>query len=120
MRVLLLLSCAASLTLILHAIGTEYNLYWVYWWFDIVTHLLGGCSIGFLFLFLLGLEKGRIWCIAALAVICIGAWEIFEIVIVRIESGGDTVHTRHDTGYAVRTHRCRYGCLAVPSAPMTV
>ena len=79
LQVLLVLAFFASLTLILHAVGFNFSLYWVYWWYDIVVHFLAGISIGLLFSFLLKKKyRPALYLFVFLSII---AWEIFEIGI---------------------------------------
>ena len=72
----------------LHCSALQFYLYWRFWWFDILTHFLGGLwvSISFLWLFFqFGLvnivknNKNYNLVVAFLAALFIGIfWEIFE------------------------------------------
>ena len=78
MQAFLLVLCISAFTLILHTLGIEAKLYWEYWWFDIVTHALGGLLIG-LFAALL-FERHRLPIIYTVLIIIIIGWEVFEIL----------------------------------------
>lgn len=74
---------------LLHVLAVELFLYWIYPWFDLLTHFLGGAlvSIGvFWFVFespYVLLEKRPITIVLALsaAIVVIGvAWEVFEFL----------------------------------------
>ena len=88
LQVLLLSLSAASLTLVLHSIGFSAFLYWSLWWFDILTHALGGFAIGLLIIFLI--PNRYLFSLALL--ISIISWEVFEVVCVgAVFSGVDSV-----------------------------
>lgn len=75
---------------ILHILAEKFYLYWVFWWFDILMHFLGGVWVGFLalwFLFFSGFvykninspSKVKIFLMTIATVILVGAlWEVFE------------------------------------------
>lgn len=72
----------------LNWVGVEYSLYGLVWWWDVMTHFLGGIFIGFLVLALVNSKIGRtvcknhswwLWVAGALA-IYIG-WEVYEVVV---------------------------------------
>lgn len=73
---------------ILHFSALQFFLYWKFWWFDILTHFLGGLwvSISLLwFFFQFGSvnvfknKKNHIFLVAFVGTILIGVmWEIFE------------------------------------------
>ena len=87
MQVLLLALFTASLTAVLHSIGTEHNWYWVYQWFDIVTHLLGGFSLGLLTALLYRkTNKCMILALGTVLILVIG-WEVFEVLFLATETG---------------------------------
>jgi hypothetical protein len=68
----------ASVLAIMQQYALEYYLYWVYWWFDVVMHAIGGFVIG-LFVYAAGY---RTLLRLVLAVIVVGiVWELFEYVI---------------------------------------
>ena len=81
----MLLLFTSSLTLVLHSLGLAAYLYWKFWWFDIVTHALGGFSLGLLIAFLV--PKKHIFLMYGALILCIIGWEIFEIVFAGIETG---------------------------------
>ena len=77
----------ALLLLILHTLASDYSWYWVYPWFDMVMHLLGGLSLGFLFVFMYSAFKpdllnkttsDKVWYIVIPVCAIVIAWEIFE------------------------------------------
>jgi hypothetical protein len=73
---------------VLHYAAVVFYLYWVYWWFDIMMHFLGGISIGlFLYWFfyrsaIVSPPRMSFWAFIVGGTILIGvAWEIFEYVM---------------------------------------
>lgn len=82
MQVLLFTMFTASLTVVLHSIGTEHNWYWSYPWFDVITHLLGGFSLGLLTALVYRNKKqATVLSLGTVLVFIIG-WEVFEILFV--------------------------------------
>ncbi|MCY4577217.1 MAG: hypothetical protein OXB96_02165 [Candidatus Kaiserbacteria bacterium] len=82
MQTLLFVLFVASLTVVLHGIGTEHNWYWRYHWFDIITHLLGGFSLGLLAVLLYRkIEKCVVFTLGTVLLLIIG-WEVFEVLFV--------------------------------------
>lgn len=86
---LLLVSCALVFVLaVLHITAIQFYLYWVFWWFDILTHFIGGLFVATMSLWLYfnsGLiktprrRKGTVFFVALLSVVIAGtAWELFE------------------------------------------
>jgi hypothetical protein len=86
----------ASLVLIvlissLHIYAGEKYLYFLYWWFDIVMHFLGGVWVGVTFLWLYffsrffgqqAFQKGKVFKVAIISFVIVGlSWEIFEVFI---------------------------------------
>ena len=95
MQALLFALLAASLMVILHDVGTERAWYWTYQWFDVITHLLGGFSLGLLAALLYGsVRRSMLFALATVLVFIIG-WELFEVLFVGTEVG--------DTWYGVKT-----------------
>ena len=86
MQVLLAVCCTSALTLILHAIGLEFYLYWTYWWFDIVTHALGGFSVGLLSAFIFFGKYLRF--LFVVLILLILGWEFFEVYVIGIDIYG--------------------------------
>ena len=83
MQALLLVLTTASLMVVLHSIGTEHAWYWTHQWFDIITHLLGGFSLGLLAALILR-EKTRrplLFALVTVLLVIIG-WEVFEVLFV--------------------------------------
>ena len=76
---------------LLNFIATHFYLYWIFWWFDIPIHFLGGFWVGSMaiwFFFFSGFigwnikitSKGRVFYISLMSAIIVGLlWEIFEI-----------------------------------------
>ena len=74
---------------LLHIVAIELFLYWLYPWFDIVTHFLGGVTVSlgvFWFLFespFVRIEKRPLVIIGTLTLAIVGigvAWEVFEFL----------------------------------------
>ena len=73
----------ALLLFILHYTGMTLYLYWTFWWYDYITHFLGGLVIGVLAMWVLNFEKRTLssFLILFTSVMVVGgAWEIFEYV----------------------------------------
>ena len=84
MQVLLFTLFTASLTVVLHSIGTEHSWYWTYPWFDVITHLLGGFSLGLLTaLVYRNKKRATVLSLGTVLVFIIG-WEVFEIFFVNM------------------------------------
>ena len=95
MQALLLALFAASLMVVLHDIGTERAWYWTYQWFDIITHLLGGFSLGLLAALLYGkMNRSTVFALTTVLLLVIG-WEVFEVLFVGTAVG--------DVWYGVKT-----------------
>ena len=73
--------CILMTIAVLHTAGLYWSLYWVYWWFDIVTHFIGGVGIGLLFS-LFYLPKKYIYLFGFVIMI---VWELFEFFVVKIK-----------------------------------
>lgn len=84
MQMLLVALSAASLTVILHSVGVENNFYYVYWWYDLMTHALGGVSIGALVISLLSEKMWSSIYILPIVLLPIIGWEMFEIFFINI------------------------------------
>jgi uncharacterized membrane protein YjdF len=72
----------ALIVLVLHLIGIKLYLYWTVWWFDILTHTLGGVLIALLAELVLrryGFRTTTLNILAIVFVIGIG-WEVFEFM----------------------------------------
>ena len=95
MQALLFALLAASLMVILHDVGTERSWYWTYQWFDIITHLLGGFSLGLLAALLYGKTNNSLILALATVLLLIIGWEVFEVLFVGTEVG--------DVWYGVKT-----------------
>ena len=83
---------ASAMLAIVHTVGTERYLYWVFDWFDIVTHAIGGIAIGAL-LSALYIKK-RQFILPILILVLVG-WEIFETWAKQIPTG--------QAGYSIDT-----------------
>lgn len=67
----------AALVLFLHVQGMEHFLYFYFWWYDILLHLLGGVALALFFSLFT-----KNWKYILLGVIVAAtAWEIFEYVM---------------------------------------
>ena len=79
------------LIVILHFLGSYFNLYWVYKWFDIPMHFLGGLWVVLTTLWIFCYfghinsiinYKTRAFLVALSAILIIGiGWEIFELLV---------------------------------------
>ena len=84
MQMLLVAFGAASLTVVLHSAGVENVFYYTYWWYDLVTHALGGIAIGALVISLFAEKKWNTVHILLIALAPIVGWEVFENFFVNI------------------------------------
>lgn len=82
-----LAAASALLTLGLHLLADQFYLYWVFPWFDILMHFLGGLFLGFFtygwfggrFSWFRNLSPAAIFVFVAVFVLILGAvWEGFE------------------------------------------
>lgn len=75
----------------LHFLAINYYLYWMFWWYDIIVHFLGGVFVGLLALWLryfsgyLGAHAvpalSQVLLFVGVSVLVIGVgWEVFEWV----------------------------------------
>ena len=98
MQVLLFTLFTASLTVVLHSIGTEHDWYWIYPWFDVITHLLGGFSLGLLAALVYRNKKRSVALSLGTVLVLIIGWEVFEILFVSmpIEELGYSIGTAKD------------------------
>ncbi len=90
MRKVSLLYVAFALIILLgiiHLIAESFHLYWTIWWFDNLSHFLGGFSLGFFSLYIFyesGLFGDKISFTKAIFISFVlvmmigGAWEMFE------------------------------------------
>lgn len=66
----------------LHFLAVEDSLYWIYRWFDIPMHLLGGLMIGIPAAVILcdhGWRRTRLFLGVVAVALCVGlVWEVFE------------------------------------------
>lgn len=77
-----------SLISFLNKLGGDFDLYWRFWWYDIVMHFLGGLWIGLITLWIYYLsgyfkknkkDKPFVFLLSFLSVLIVGiSWEIFE------------------------------------------
>ena len=72
-----------SLVFALHSFGTVKHLYWIYPWYDILVHSIGGAAIASL---ILSIRKRSlyIWTFLTVMVSAI-SWEIFENIFADVE-----------------------------------
>ncbi len=83
--VLLIFIAALAVALFaLNRIALDNYYYWLYWWYDIMMHFLGGCIVGGLAAWAalrrdesLSLRQTLIFTLASIVVIGVG-WELFE------------------------------------------
>ena len=108
LQVLLIAASCSAATLILHTLGLAMYLYWVFRWFDILVHTLGGLAVGFLAAFLF--SRRHIAAVFAVLFLSVIGWEVFEVVFVGIEAGG--FHHAADTVTDVAVSLAA-GCVAV-------
>lgn len=83
-KILLLLAFLFSCALLsLHLFALEYFLYWAVSWFDILLHIIGGISFGFLLLFIANktVENIPLYIPIIGTLIAATVWEIFEFQI---------------------------------------
>ena len=74
---------------LLHKAAITHYFYWIYWWFDILMHFLGGLLIGLGALWLWyfsrwcgvhTIKKGKLFWIGIGSAIIVGVgWEVFEL-----------------------------------------
>ena len=95
MQLLLVALTAAACTVILHSVGVGNGFYHVYWWYDVVTHILGGIAVGALIISLSAEKKQTTAHILLIALLPIIGWEIFEIFFVSFAT--------KSVGYATET-----------------
>lgn len=82
LQALLLNLFVLSLMIILHSIALSGGLYWIYWWFDVLTHSLGGFSAG---LFFSTIYSGRfVWFFMFPILGIFIIWEFFEFFIGKV------------------------------------
>ncbi len=86
LQILLVALISAALLLVIHSLGNEYGLYWSFQWLDIVTHLLGGVSVGIITAFILWRFSFVYALIMIVAIIV--AWEFFELFVAQISVNG--------------------------------
>lgn len=91
----------------LHYLALKFYLYWVFPWFDILMHFLGGLWVGLIvmwFLFFSGFinkninetSRVRVFYVSILSVLIVGLlWEVFEfytgVMILETNYGMDTI-----------------------------
>ena len=70
-------------TAFLHLLGFWLYLYWVFWWYDVVLHALGGAWVALAALwFFTYIGKSQPSAVTLACVIVVGVlWEIFEVLI---------------------------------------
>jgi hypothetical protein len=90
---------------ILNIFGAFFHLYSTVWWWDILTHMLGGAVIGFLSFGIMDrifrdrLSGQRFWGIWFCVLMCIFlGWELYEVLVSDILNGWafNRVDTLHD------------------------
>ena len=72
-------------TAAMHWWGLMYDLYWIYWWWDIPAHIVGGLTIGFwaaAVSWRLGLNsRHALYFMLGLALSVGVAWEVWEAIV---------------------------------------
>ena len=66
------------LLLTLHLLALAHYWYWVYWWFDVMMHLLGGVTLGVFFVALSRTPRPLLYLV--LTAVCFVGWEVIEYV----------------------------------------
>lgn len=93
--------------LMLHVGAEVFYWYWTFWWFDLLTHFLGGVCVGLSVLwliFLSGYVPKRLWSarrgivhtLIGVGIIGIG-WELYEVAVHLL------LHTPFESGYLLDT-----------------
>ena len=84
---ILFLSLILALALyIIHFTAMKFYLYWTLWWFDILTHFLGGLAIGLFVVWIISglfpmLSSKKLLVVGVITILVFGiGWEIFENV----------------------------------------
>lgn len=86
-RSLFFINIAVGLLLvILHLLGLKQYLYFYFWWFDLITHTLGGAFIATFVLYMI--PKARKGFILSTILIIAIIWEFFELYVVQIDPQG--------------------------------
>lgn len=83
MNTLLLLAVLSGLELaVVHWLAMEFELYWRYWWLDIVVHVIGGAFVAFTvlaFLFRRAFPNPPMFAMAIFAALIV--WEGFGVYV---------------------------------------
>jgi hypothetical protein len=66
-----------SIVVVLYALGVRYGLFYGFWWYDNLLHILGGIALGFLGLRLFRVRTFPVLLLTGVVAI---AWEVFERV----------------------------------------
>ncbi len=76
-----------ALLAVVHFIATAFYFYWIFWWFDNLSHFLAGLSLGFFSLYIFyesgllenKLSLSQVISLSFISVMVLGGvWEIFE------------------------------------------
>ena len=87
----------SALVLYLHILGLEHFLYFYFWWYDWVLHLLGGVALALFFSIFT-----KNWKYIIIAVLLTAtAWEIFEYVLHIAGNGKENYFIDTLTDYAM-------------------
>jgi hypothetical protein len=94
------------LVAVLHALAMQASLYWVYPWFDIPMHFLGGAVAAFGFLSWIGerfvpLQRATLVRTVSFVLVVGIAWEIFELSFGLTDAIAYTVDTAMDLVFDV-------------------
>jgi hypothetical protein len=90
----------------LNWIGVLFHIYSTLWWWDTLTHMLGGIVVGFLAYALCArysiyadIDDKESWIIWFLLVLCVAVgWELYEVIVSQILLDGvfSVIDTLHD------------------------
>lgn len=77
----------ATIVASLHALFLNFDLYWMFWWSDMVTHFFGGLLVSITFLWLFSnkqrvvYSKTKMFILTIVTILIVSfLWEIFEFV----------------------------------------
>jgi hypothetical protein len=81
---LIALAALAAVIFVLNKVASDHFYYWIYWWYDLMMHFLGGCLIGGLAAWgvvyvrpTISPQRALSAIVIAIAAVGIG-WEVFE------------------------------------------
>ncbi len=71
---------ASLLLVILHVSGIKYDLYYLFSFYDLVLHFLGGLTLGLFFGTLIGFVRRKLYYSLTIVFVLFIGWEIFEVI----------------------------------------